>query len=257
MADTLRSCKNTSLSPSVQKLLNSYVLAASAAGVGALALAQPAKAEVVYTPTHFQLRGDLPFPLDLTHNGKATLFLMERGFDETGGNEYVQVCHKPWLNTGTGVWNCLSTTLATNQLNQVKVTTSGVAAALGKGISIQKGDRFGGKKGNTVRMGSVFYATNSPGKTTWRNPWVDGGKGVKDRYLGIKFLIDGQFHFGWARLTVATTQHNFTTTITGYAYETVPGQAILTGETSGPDVITLPPGAKAGTLGSLAAGRRR
>lgn len=39
------------LSDSLHHRLNSYALAASAAGVGVLAVAQPADAKIVYTPT--------------------------------------------------------------------------------------------------------------------------------------------------------------------------------------------------------------
>ena len=38
--------------------------------------------------------------------------------------------------------------------------------------------------------------------------------------------------------------------LTGYAYETVPNKPIITGKTTGPDVITLDPA----TLGHLAQG---
>ena len=42
----------SNLSDSVHQRLNMYALAASAAGVGMLALAQPGEARVVYTPAH-------------------------------------------------------------------------------------------------------------------------------------------------------------------------------------------------------------
>jgi len=40
------------LSESLHHRLNMYAIAAGAAGVGALALAQPAEAKIVYTPSH-------------------------------------------------------------------------------------------------------------------------------------------------------------------------------------------------------------
>jgi hypothetical protein len=69
----------------------------------------------------------------------------------------------------------------------------------------------------------------------WYGPWMNGGKGVKNRYLGIKFQINGQFHFGWARITVTPTKTGFYTTLTGYAYETIPNKPIIAGATKGPD----------------------
>jgi hypothetical protein len=78
---------------------------------------------------------------------------------------------------------------------------------------------------------------------------------TRDRYLGLKFLISGQVHYGWARLSVTVTQptlreRGFYAILTGYAYETVPNKTIITGKTKGPDVITLEPA----TLGHFAQG---
>jgi hypothetical protein len=94
-----------------------------------------------------------------------------------------------------------------------------------------------------------MVSTNS-NSAHWFGPWLNGGKGVKNRYLGLKFKIKGRFHFGWARLTVTTTRDDFTATLTGYAYETIPGKAIIAGKTKGPDVTTVDPA----SLGHLAAG---
>jgi hypothetical protein len=63
--------------------------------------------------------------------------------------------------------------------------------------------------------------------------WVN----VSDRYLGLKFKINGKFHYGWARLNVKVLRGQFkiTATLTGFAYETIPGKAIIAGATKGPD----------------------
>jgi len=101
--------------------------------------------------------------------------------------------------------------------------------------------------------------------TLWQDQWANGGKGLKDRYLGLKFYIRGEVHFGWARVTVTTTGKTFTATLTGYAYETIPNKSIIAGKTKGRDGIddaiaqanpaslTAPPRAAA-TLGLLAMG---
>ncbi len=66
--------------------------------------------------------------------------------------------------------------------------------------------------------------------------------------------IQPQGNYGWAHLTVREPgDYTFKATLTGYAYETIPGKAIITGKTHGPDVITLEPG----SLGALAAGASR
>jgi len=82
--------------------------------------------------------------------------------------------------------------------------------------------------------------------------WANNGQGVRNRYLGLKFMIRGKIHYGWARLNV-TLGHNtdvVTATLTGYAYETIPNKAIIAGKTHGKDVITLEPA----SLGHLARG---
>ena len=47
-------------------------------------------------------------------------------------------------------------------------------------------------------------------------------------------MISGEVHYGWARLneTCAKNGENFAL-LTGYAYETVPNQGIITGRTKG------------------------
>ena len=86
-------------------------------------------------------------------------------------------------------------------------------------------------------------------------PWVGKGNGVRNRYLGLKFVIHGKVHYGWARLSVTLAHHrqydDVSGTLTGYAYETIPNKAILAGQITGPDVITVQPE----TLGGLARGK--
>jgi hypothetical protein len=76
---------------------------------------------------------------------------------------------------------------------------------------------------------------------------------TQHRYLGLQFMISGQVHYGWARVAVTRAPGStrpIVATLTGYAYETIPNKPIITGKTSGPDVITLEPA----TLGRLGQG---
>ena len=60
------------LSETCQRRLNSYALAATAAGVGAIALSRPAEAKIVYTPSHLVMSTSNPqhwWLLDLNHDG--------------------------------------------------------------------------------------------------------------------------------------------------------------------------------------------
>jgi len=242
------------LPESLNQRLNMYALAASAAGVSVLALAPPAEAKIVYTPAHVRLRvGHPPFPLDLNHDGVVDFYILHSA-SHNYGDFYLAACQHPKSYRGPF---CLDTNRNTSSSNVIRATGSkGVdfEAALRYGAKIQVSDRF--IKSGHERMASFCCYSGGSSASRWTGPWANGGKGVKNRYLGLKFKIKGQFHFGWARLTVKTTppsrppQNTFTAILTGYAYETIPGKAIAAGKTKGPDVVTVQPS----TLGHLAAG---
>ena len=126
-----------------------------------------------------------------------------------------------------------------------RVWSRSYESALKSGVRIGPGGPF---------SGHVTMARFSTFPSAFQGPWANGGKGVKDRYLGLKFAIKGEIHYGWARLNVKVGKIgnivNITALLTGYAYETIPNKAIITGKTKGPDVITMQPG----TLGHLARG---
>jgi hypothetical protein len=71
-------------------------------------------------------------------------------------------------------------------------------------------------------------ADNASSVPGW--PWCN----VANRYLGLRFAIEGKIHFGWARLNVKCSG-KVLTTLTGYAYETIPNKPIVTGKIKGPD----------------------
>ena len=75
---------------------------------------------------------------------------------------------------------------------------------------------------------------------TDRNVVGRWGNDPQNRYLGVKFLINGQTHFGWVRLTVKSDKLlSITATITGYAYETVPNKPIFAGTAAGTAAATV------------------
>jgi hypothetical protein len=70
----------------------------------------------------------------------------------------------------------------------------------------------------------------------------DWGGNPKNRYLGVRFLIDGQTHYGWVRLTIITEPGtSWSATITAYAYETLPNKAILAGTAEKPSAEAQAP----------------
>lgn len=222
----------SNFSESVHRQLNMYAVAASAAGVSLLALAPTVEGKIVYTPANVKLRG--PFPLDLNHDGKIDFFLLQSVSVTSLAIQWLSVCHH-LSQVSRGIYVCSTRTSSSDAQNAVRVIkTSGreAAAALRAGAKIQTGDRFRAKA--AIGMARVSYATFTTTQPPhWSGAWANGGKGVKNRYLGLKFKIKGKFHFGWARLTVTTQDRNFTATLSGYAYETIPNQPIIARQNQG------------------------
>ena len=254
--------KPANLSRSINRQLNMYALAAASAGVSALALAQPAEAKIVYTPGHVKLTANHPFPLDLNHDGIVDFFLLPFESEYRYYTSTLFVCHV--IRTYSGNRNFCSSSNK-NPENGIRPSKGQWGAALRPGAKIQGRDKF--LVAGSVALGRVkHHGFGSTATTQWYGPWMNGGKGVKDRYLGIRFAIKGQLHFGWARMTITRIReshgrYDFAATLTGYAYETVPGKAIVAGQTKSSDDVVERPGAalttptpEPATLGMLALG---
>jgi len=205
------------LSDELDKHLLAYVAAATAAGVGMLALAQPAEGKVVYTPVHKTVQINHALPIDLNHDGIDDFDVFNLTHNSTTPfGDYLKA--EP-LRSG-------------NQLVAQRTNRGYAAAALAAGV------RVGPKQQFQAGRDTMAYRSSGDG-TLSGGPW----KNVKGRYLGLKFLIKGKIHYGWARLNVTIT-NEVNATLTGYAYETVPNKPIVTGKTN-----------DEATLGALAAGR--
>lgn len=218
------------LSDSVHHQINMFALAASAAGVGALALAQPAEAEIVYTKTYHVIRTYEVYKLDLNHDH-----------------------HTDFVITNSGT-RC-GTDLCFRSLGITPAAGNGVTGVTSSGdrylaFALDAGARVDSK--NLLHAGAGMAEVVEPPRSSclW-GYWCN----VTNRYLGLQFKIRGQTHYGWARLDVKvdrTTLVPTVATLTGYAYETVPNKPIIAGKTKGADLDPAQPA----TLGSLAIGRR-
>ena len=229
------------LSPPLQRRLNTYALAASAAGVSMLALVEPSQAKVVYTPAHQVIRQNGVYNLDLNNDGTVDFLIQE------------------WNNGGFSSSNALLADAALG--NAVQGNKTGfryLAAALPLGAPIGPNQKFltGGNNGEA--MVSITHFTTG-GTSYVHGYWAN----VRNRYLGLKFEINGQIHYGWARLSVQRQQYHLTATLTGYAYETIPNTEIKAGQTSGGDDessagSSLPnsDNSQLSSLGALALGAR-
>ena len=198
------------LSDTLQHRLNMYALAA---GAGMLAAAQPAAAEVVYTPTHQQIGDNQTVALDLNNDGK-TDFKIHQTWTCTSFCEYI-----------VGALKALPARSQNEVLGHVGRYYD-YASALAAGIHIgpHKKNFAAGKR--VLGAGGYDAGTTSVG---WCfGDWVN----LKHHYLGLRFVIGGKVHFGWARLneTCGVNGDN-TAVLTGYAYETVVNQPIVAGDT--------------------------
>jgi len=199
-----------------ERHLSAYAVAASAAGVSALALSGTAEAKVVYTPAHvvLQASGFHTYNLDLNHDGIADFsFIAYNEYSMSGQNAFLR-CNPRAAND---VWGVASS-----------LRGHGDEGAFLPGVRIGPGGHYA----SHISMAFVFTFQGHSGA---RGPWANGGKGVKDRYPGLKFAINGKIHYGWARLNVKLGRLDnevyIKATLTGYAYETIPNKAIITGKT--------------------------
>jgi len=60
---------------------------------------------------------------------------------------------------------------------------------------------------------------------------------LSDYYLGLRLLQSGQTYYGWVRLRVDVTSNHASVIIQDYAYNSIPNQAILAGQTTTTGII--------------------
>ena len=209
----------------VHQILKQHTLAIITAVVSSIALSQPSQAKVVYTPANIVIRNNT-FSLDLNNDGIVDFSIPE---SEVHG-----------LCLGASPNFTASLNVTPTQGNGI-VGSERLAAALNAGVPI--GPNRGMYSETELQMAHVKiggfenFGHCSPVDIELGN-WLN----VTDRYLGLAFLIDGKYHFGWARLSVQfrvlAGHYFFTATLTGYAYETIAGKVITAGQTGDSDDST-------------------
>lgn len=227
-APQTRRGKKAQLAESLNQRLATYALAAGAAGVGLMALASPVQADILPgSPTTATVGPNSSLTL---HIGGATF-----GFN----NVFIKAATNSGTNYGTFAVSGL-----------VLGATAGAPQPLAAGDKIGPSANF--------RSGGILakaYGLLSSGKV-YKSGFSSGRFGGATNFLGLKFDINGQPHFGWAQLGVTQSGGTITAKLLGDAYETCANTAVIAGATasspcSGPPPPKVP---EPGTLGLLALG---
>ncbi len=243
----LRSSKKlgqSKLSRKIDSRSRTYSIAAAAAGVSLLAMAQPADAEVVITRKTIPIPVSSYFgeqhivPISLNNSGVTDFSFSLYSFAYHGFNQTLNVVPAE----GGAVVAAPSP------------RGGSFAAALVRGAKIGSSAQFGSKRVD-IEQAEGFDASSKYSRNLYGN-WGDN---PANRFLGVRFLIDGETHYGWVRLTVTTEPRGFSAEITAYAYETIANKRILAGVSGTSSVAearpqSIEPSSERASLGMLAVG---
>ena len=236
--------RSVNLSESLRHRLDTYALAASAAGVSLLVLAQPADARIIYTPTHHVIGYPGSYNLDLNNDGIADVKIFETNHSTSEGGQITRLIAAAGASNlvkGYPLWNSVGSRLP-------------YASALRPGQKIGGSQtRFG--YGSPAPMAGAATVAGGPAYSfgAWGNLPL-----IPYRYLGVKFQINGKTHYGWARMIVKVSGVKITATLTGYAYETIPNKTIIAGkksETGDRAELSQLPDSRNANLGPASLGR--
>lgn len=218
---------------SLKNRMNAYALAAGAAGVSMMALAQPAKAEIVFTPSDANLPLNQYISIDLNHDGMPDVrFLLNSHF----------------YHTFLGALEAKGDGGIIGMVEEFGVRS---AAPLLSGATIGPDQVFA--KAN-LRM-ATSHGADIPSYYIYSRTEKGAWDKLQNRFLGVRFVIEGTIHYGWIRMTVGSSGRPLWATITGYAYETVPDQSIKAGQRSEEASAPASTSAtRAPTLGAMALG---
>jgi hypothetical protein len=252
----MKTRKMVKLSPRLDGELRSYaatavanssanrgITAAVAISAIGLSLAPGLSAEIVYTPAN-QTIGKSVF-------GQGAFSTLQVDLNNDGIPDFTVSAYN-LLSFSSGYLIVHAVGAAGLQSNLVLANDKGLALAGVQGqvigpAAINARSQF--RKYGEMAQSLDAYGGEGTTFHTSAGYWFN----VKNRYLGIKFSIDGETHYGWARLN-ASPGH---ATLTGYAYETEPNKPIPAGafETAPPaDSANPEKGTDRASLGRLARG---
>ena len=194
--------------------LNKIKLSSYTAFAGAIVAGSAANAQVTYTDVNPDVVADSLNPYAIDFNNDATP-------DLVFGVQHVNQLYGGYTIVGAYAYGFLPAGLP------VANPADSVTAVLDCGVAVASQPLFyGGANGGTAALGYdvVVQPINLP---------LSGGAwlGLTDKYLGFKFTVGANTHYGWARLDVAANAE--TITVKEYAFNATPDAAINTCQTAG------------------------
>jgi hypothetical protein len=192
-------------------------LAAAAVSVGALALAQPAEAEIVITNTNITIPNCNP-----TYNGPCPVSI------DLNNDGITDLKFEIGSNFGaSGGRSFLSVEpTAGDEVVASHGVRGNYVSALMRSAKIGPSAHFGGDAGKYSLMENQSCSQGScePPRGKW-------GGDHPNRFVGVKFKIKGATHYGWVRVkvTVSDKRYFVSGTITEYGYETIANKPVFAG----------------------------
>ena len=197
----------------IQHSLSLYSAAAVTAGVSLLALAAPAEGSVVVTKTNIQIDTFNPAFIDFNKDGVNDVELIANiaNYDHSFYWSFAAIP----LNGG-------------KVMGGNRGPLGPYASALAKGGNIGPSAHFSSSQARgQIIMERLLGSESASIHVTYYGKWVVN----TPHYLGVKFIINGQTHYGWVLATVSTNEE-LSGTVTEFAYETEANKKITAGATS-------------------------
>jgi hypothetical protein len=201
----------------LEKHLAAY--AAAATGAVLLSAAPSADAQIVYTPSN------TPFALNHQNQG-PTFTTLDLNNDGVPDFTFAMSSTAHFSSIGYTTRFKLYMKVVPGETGNevVQGSLAPTASAVPAGVTIGPKEKFV-PGGYMVHQAYSRYGGTAQNSGTWQK--------VEFAYVGLKFLINGQVHYGWARVKFPYPEGYKYPSIYGYAYESTPNTPIVTGQTSG------------------------
>lgn len=170
-----------------------------------------AYSQIVYTPVNPN------FEIDLSPTGGSAANLFPIDFNNDGAVDF----NFRWdvFSAGTYFMHITSST-SYNPNNQV--------------MGLGSFNSYGVPYAMPLNVDTMIGSSSAGWITEPRGPLIGDGEstnflGLGDRYIGVRFLVAGQYYYGWVLVSFATNK----LTIKSYAYQSTPNVAIEAGNKGG------------------------